>query len=165
MMQSTVLEFPEVEVKEKFFGERSTFLSAMRNYESDSLDAVAEDATVSEAGTSMAATLFGARGRSGRIQRSEARANLNAPLWVTSLCKPGIFEVVPTANVSRMGIRLVTQIPWEPDETVLVSSPPELCREGSVVYCRKLPSDDYALGIRLDAPVEHWTETLAHGNQ
>lgn len=157
MTLNAVLEFPEEEVREKFFGDRSTFLSTMGNYKFDSLDTVAEDATVSEADTPVAGPLFDADG-SGRIQRSEARANanLNAPLWVTSLRKPGIFEVVPTANVSRMGIQLVTQISWEPDETVLVSSPPELCRQGSVVYCRKLPSDNYVLGIRLDAPVEHW---------
>ena len=43
---------------------------------------------------------------------------------------------------------------------VLVSSPPGLCRQGTVVYCRKLPSDNYVLGIRLNAPVEDWIKTL-----
>jgi hypothetical protein len=38
-----------------------------------------------------------------------------------------------------------------------------LCVQGSVVYCNKLPSDDYTLGIRLDAPVEHWIEALGPG--
>ena len=91
-----------------------------------------------------------------RIPRSEPRAALNALLWVTSLHKPGVFEAVRTENVSRMGIQLLTQKFWEPDELVLVSSPPRLCQQGSVVYCRRLPSDDYVLGIRLSAPVEHW---------
>src|SRR5712691_317654 len=91
-----------------------------------------------------------------RIPRSEHRAALNALLWITSLHKPGVFEIVPTENVSRMGIQLVTQKFWEPDELVLVSSPPGLCLQGSVVYCRKLPSDDCVLGIRLSAPVEYW---------
>src|SRR6267143_6469256 len=45
-------------------------------------------------------------------------------------------------------------------ELVLVSSPPGFCVQGSVVYCKKLPSDDYILGIRLDVPVEHWVEAL-----
>jgi len=45
-------------------------------------------------------------------------------------------------------------------ELVLVSSPPGFCVQGSVVYCKKLPSDDYILGIRLDVPVEHWIEAL-----
>lgn len=103
------------------------------------------------------AALFGAP---ERIPRSEPRDLLNAPLWITSLHKPGVFEIVPTENVSREGIQLVTQRHWEPGEMVLVSSPPGLCLQGSVVYCRKLPSEDYVLGLRLSAPVEHWAETL-----
>jgi len=95
-----------------------------------------------------------------RIGRREARAPLSAPLWLTSLQKPGVFEIVPTENVSRFGIQMVTQEFWEPAELVLVSSPPGFCVQGSVVYCKKLPSDDYILGIRLDAPVEHWIEAL-----
>ncbi len=94
------------------------------------------------------------------IERSEARDHLNAPLWLTSLQRPGVFEVVPTKNVSRFGIQMVTQEFWEPADLVLVSSPPGFCVQGSVVYCKKLPSDDYIVGIRLDAPVEHWIEAL-----
>lgn len=52
---------------------------------------------------------------------------------------------------------------WEPAETVLVSSPPRLCVQGSVVYCKKLPSDDYFVGISLEAPVGDWTKTLGFG--
>ncbi len=70
------------------------------------------------------AALFGAP---ERIPRSEPRDLLNAPLWITSLHKPGVFEIVPTENVSREGIQLVTQRHWEPGEMVLVSSPPGLC--------------------------------------
>jgi hypothetical protein len=101
--------------------------------------------------------LYGAR---RRIGRSETRARLSAPLWVTSLRKPGIFEIVPTENVSRFGIQMVTREFWEPAELVLVSSPPGFCVQGAVVYCKKLPSEDYVLGIRLDAPVEQWMEKL-----
>jgi hypothetical protein len=107
---------------------------------------------------SVAALLFGARRRNGR---SEARDGLNASLWLTSLQKPGVFEVAQTENVSRFGVRMISQGIWEPDEMVLVSSPPGFCAEGSVVYCKQLPSDDYIVGIRLDAPVEQWTEALA----
>jgi hypothetical protein len=95
-----------------------------------------------------------------RRGRSEVRLPLSAPVWLTSLRKPGVFELVPTENVSMLGIRLVTQQFWETDETVLVSSPPGLCVQGSVVYCKKLPSDDHVLGIRLDAPIERWMEAL-----
>jgi hypothetical protein len=104
--------------------------------------------------------LFGAP---RRIGRSEARGRLSTPLWLTSLLKPGVFEVVPTENVSRFGIRMITQKFWEAAEPVLISSPPGFCVQGSVVYCRKLPSEDFILGIRLDAPVEHWLETPGFG--
>ncbi len=97
------------------------------------------------------------------VERSEARDHLNAPLWLTSLQRPGVFEVVPTKNVSRFGIQMVTQEFWEPADLVLVSFPPGFCVQGSVVYCKKLPSEDYILGIRLDAPVEEWMEQLGLG--
>ena len=58
---------------------------------------------------------------------------------------------------------MVSQKFWELAEMILVSSPPGFSVQGSVVYCRKLPSDDYILGIRLDAPVEHWMEALRLG--
>ena len=95
------------------------------------------------------------------IERSEGRDCLSASLWVTSLRRPGVFEVVPTENISRSGMRMVTQEFWKPDEQVLVSSPPGFCVQGSVVYCTRLPSDDYFVGISLDAPVEDWTETFS----
>jgi hypothetical protein len=95
-----------------------------------------------------------------RTGRSEARLPLNALVWLTSLRKPGVFEVVPSENVGTLGIRLVTQQFWERAETVLVSSPLGLCVQGSVVYCNKLPSDDHIVGIRLDAPIERWMEAL-----
>jgi hypothetical protein len=100
------------------------------------------------------------RGASRRIQGLQARATVSAFVWLTSLGKPGVFEVVPTEDVSRFGIQAVTQAFWEPAERVLVSSPPEFCVQGSVAYCKKLPSDDYILGIRFDTPVDKWRETL-----
>jgi hypothetical protein len=94
------------------------------------------------------------------IPKSEPRAHLSVPLWLTSLHKPGVFEIVPAESVNRFGIQMTTQKFWEPAELVLVSSPPGFCFEGSVVYCKKLPSDDYLLGVRLDAPIEKWSKTL-----
>src|SRR6266853_2005706 len=37
------------------------------------------------------------------IQRSEPRAHLSTPMWLTSLRRPGVLEVVPTENISRTG--------------------------------------------------------------
>jgi hypothetical protein len=96
-------------------------------------------------------------------ERSEARDRLSTSLWLTSLERPGVFEVVPTENISRHGAQMVAKELWEPAELVLVSSPPGFCVEGSVVYCKKLPSDDYVLGISLDAPVQDWIDTLGFG--
>jgi hypothetical protein len=110
---------------------------------------------------SLAGLLSGPPRRTGR---SETRVRLSAPLWVTSLQKPGVFEVGPTKSVSRFGIQMDAQEFWEPAELVLVSSPPGFCVQGSVVYSKKLPSDDYMLGIRLNAPVEHWIEKLGLGS-
>jgi hypothetical protein len=115
------------------------------------------ESSVSETVADIAGLLCGAPRRNGR---SEARGCLSASLWLTSLQKPAVFEIVPTENVSSFGIQMVTQECWEPAELVLVSSPPGFCVQGSVVYCKKLPSDNYVLGIRLDAPVAHWIEAL-----
>jgi len=155
MTQKAELELPEEVVGEHSLEEISPFPSVESNYKPDSL--VARNAAVSRAVDDMAAASFGAR---GKIRRSEARAQLSASLWLTSLHKPAVFEIVPTENISRVGIQMVTQKFWEPDELVLVSSPPGFFVQGSVVYCRKLPSDDHLLGIRFDAPIEHWSETL-----
>ena len=132
MTQEAALEFPQVVARKHYLGECSSSQSA-------------------------SGALVGApRG----IERSEARDRLSASLWVTSLQRPGVFEVVPTENISRSGMQMVTQEFWKPDELVLVSSPPGFCVQGSVVYCKKLPSDDYVLGISLEAPVADWTEVL-----
>jgi hypothetical protein len=155
MTQNAELELPEEMVGESYLEESSPFPSVRSNYKPDSL--VAKNAAVSGAVDDMAAVLFGPR---RKIRRSEARSHLNTTLWLTSLQKPAVFEIVPTENISRVGIQMVTQKFWEPDELVLVSSPPGFFVQGAVVYCRKLPSDDHLLGIRLDAPVEHWSETL-----
>jgi hypothetical protein len=136
MTQAATLQFSEVLARERYLGECSP-------------------------SPSVVGPLVGA---SRSIGRSEARDRLSACLWVTSLQRPGVFEVVPTENISRSGVRIVSQEFWKPDEQVLVSFPPGFSVQGSVVYCTKLPSDDYFLGISLDKPVEDWTETLGQGS-
>lgn len=96
--------------------------------------------------------------RPAKICRSAERSVLNVPLWITSLHRPAVFEVLSTENVSEFGVQMISQRPWKPAEQVLVSSPPEFGRSGCVVYCKKLPSEDYLVGIQLDGPVEDWIE-------
>jgi PilZ domain-containing protein len=135
MTQAAELEFPQVVARELSFGECPP-------------------------SPPVSGTLTGA---SRSIGRSEARDRLSTSLWVTSLQRPGVFEVVHTENISRSGMQIVTQEFWKPDEPVLVSSPPGFCVQGSVVYCKKLPSDDYFVGISLEAPVEDSAEALGFG--
>ena len=161
MTRNAALELPEDEVGENYFEEPFTSPSRGPSYKFKSF--LSENAVVSGTADPIAPVLFGPRRGARKIQRSEIRTELTAPIWVTSLHKPGVFEVVTTENVSRFGLQIVTQKSWEPAEVVLVSSPPGLCVQGSVVYCKKLPSDDYVVGIRLDAPVEHWIQTLGPG--
>lgn len=136
MMEVAGLEFPQVVARERSLGKRSPW-------------SLMEGSAVKERRC---------------VERSEARESLSASLWLISLQRPGVFEVVPTENISRSGMRMVAHECWKPEEQVLVSSPPGFCVQGSVVYCKKLPSDDYFLGISLDAPVENWTDTLGSGN-
>jgi hypothetical protein len=103
-------------------------------------------------------------GPSPQDQRSAPRVHLKVHLWLTSLHRPGVFEIVLTVNVSNLGIQMVAQDSWEPAEQVLVSSPPRFLVRGSIVYCQKRPSDDHLLGIRCDAPAENWIETLGLEN-
>jgi hypothetical protein len=135
MTQVAGLEFPQIVARERSFGERLP-------------------------SQPVAGALVGA---SRSIERSEERDSLNVSLWLTSLQRPGVFEVVPAENISRSGMQMVTQEFWKPAELVLVSSPPGFCVQGSVVYCKKLPSDDYVLGISLDAPIQDWIKKLGFG--
>ena len=91
-----------------------------------------------------------------KICRSGERNVRSVPLWITSLHRPAVFEVLPTENVSEFGVQMISRQSWKPAENVLVSFPPEFRRSGCVVYCKKTPSEDYLLGIRLNAPVECW---------
>jgi len=153
MTQNAALELPEEMVGEPYLEDSSPFPSVGPRYKLDSL--LARNAAVSGAVDNVAARR--------KIQRSEGRAHLSTSLWLTSLGKPAVFEIVPTENISKLGIQMVTRKFWEPAELVLISSPPGFFVQGSVVYCKKLPSDDHLLGIRLDASVEHWIETLGLG--
>lgn len=158
MTQEAVLELPGDVAGEHSFGECSPLPSAGLSCNFDSL--LAQNAAVPETVDDVAGLLFGA---SRRLRRAEARAGLSVSLWLTSLQNPGVLEKVPTENVSRFGIQAVTQKFWEPSELVLVSSPPGFCVQGSVAYCKKLPSDDYILGIRLHALVENWSKAFGLG--
>ena len=93
-------------------------------------------------------------------RRVEVRVPLTGPMWLTSLENGGEFEIATTENASTTGARVVTSKPWKPNESVLISQPPGFCAVGRIAYCRRMPSENFALGISLEAPPSDWLQSL-----
>ena len=93
-------------------------------------------------------------------RRVEARVPLTGPMWLTSLDNGGEFEISTTENASTTGARVVTTKPWKPNESVLISQPPGFCAVGRIAYCHQMPSENFALGISLEAPPSDWLRSL-----
>jgi hypothetical protein len=92
--------------------------------------------------------------------RSERRIPCTVPMWLTSLESGGILERVTTENVSSLGARVLATKSWPATESVLVSFPPGFSTGARIVYCHRLPSENFALGIRLQNPPSDWMKTL-----
>src|SRR6266403_1417729 len=107
MTQEAALEFPEVLEIEQYLGECSP---------SPSVTAL--------------------NGTPRSIQRSELRAHLSTPMWLTSLRRPGVLEVVPTENISRTGTGFIPAWILRPRLGRLLQEAPErrLC-PGSLARC------------------------------
>jgi hypothetical protein len=95
-----------------------------------------------------------------QCRRVEMRILLAGPVWLTSLENGGEFEIAITENTSTTGTRIVTSKPWKPTESVLISQPPGFCAVGRIAYCHQLPSENFALGISLEAPPSDWLQSL-----
>ena len=93
-------------------------------------------------------------------RRVEARVPLTGPMWLTSLDNGGEFEISTTENASITGARVVTTKSWKPNEFVLISQPPGFCAVGRIAYCHQMPSENFALGISLEAPPSDWLQSL-----
>src|SRR6266478_4806299 len=93
-------------------------------------------------------------------RRVEVRVPLTGPMWLTSLDNGGEFEISTTENASTTGARVVTTKPWKPNESVLISQPPGFCAVGRIAYCHQMPSENFALGISLEAPPSDWLQSL-----
>jgi hypothetical protein len=92
--------------------------------------------------------------------RLKLRVALTGPVWLTSLANAGEFEISTAENASTTGLRVVTSKPWKPNESVLISQPPGFCAVGRITYCRRMPSENFALGISLEAPPSDWLQSL-----
>jgi hypothetical protein len=72
-----------------------------------------------------------------------------------SLSPSGLAEATFIINVSPHGARVLTERYWEPDERVLLKWVPGGLEWGAqVVYCERLPSDAFAIGLEgsLEVP-------------
>ncbi len=85
---------------------------------------------------------------------------LTDPVWLTSLDNGGEFEISTAENASTTGVRVVTSKPWKPNESVLISQPPGFCAVGRIAYCHQTPSENFVLGISLEAPPSDWLRSL-----
>jgi hypothetical protein len=92
--------------------------------------------------------------------RLELRVALTGSVWLTSLDNGGEFEISAAENASATGVRVVTSKPWKPNESVLISQPPGFCAVGRIAYCHRMPSENFALGISLEAPPSDWLRSL-----
>jgi hypothetical protein len=97
---------------------------------------------------------------SHQSRRGGARVPLTGPMWLTSLDNGGEFEITTTENASRTGTRVLTSKPWKQNESVLISQPPAFCAVGRIAYCHQLPSENFALGVSLEAPPSDWLQGL-----
>jgi len=90
-------------------------------------------------------------GRSeGRIPQKLA-AELSQP--DESLPKERAF----TENVSPHGARVTTGRPWRPGFRVLITFPEyDVLSQGRIVYCRRVESGEFCIGIELPPRVQRW---------
>lgn len=95
-----------------------------------------------------------------KVLRVAERKEVRDAVWLTSLHSPGILERAMTENISVGGVRLVTKRWWEPCEAALVSLPPGFCAHARIVYCYRLPSEEFALGIQLVDTARDWVKNL-----
>jgi hypothetical protein len=90
-------------------------------------------------------------------RRSERRT---AKVLAAELSRPD--ESVPiegtfTENVSPRGVRVTTVQRWQPGTHVLVTFPQNDIRsQGRIVYCERVESGNFALGLELPWEVQRW---------
>ena len=90
----------------------------------------------------------------GRYEKRAARA---VTVEVLRLDESGLNERAVTENVSPRGARVVTDWNCAPGKHVLVTAPVEGVKSlARVVYCQRVESTKFAVGLRLVVRVEGW---------
>jgi hypothetical protein len=66
-------------------------------------------------------------------------------------------EMTFTENVSPRGVRVTTVQRWQPGTRVLLTFPQNGIRsQGTIVYCERVQSGNFALGLELPWQVQRW---------
>jgi hypothetical protein len=96
-----------------------------------------------------------------QTRRSDGRSERRiAKILTAELSRPdkaGPREMTFTENVSPRGVRVTTARRWQPGTRVLVTFPQNDVRtQGRIVYCQRVESGNFALGLELPWQVQRW---------
>lgn len=98
--------------------------------------------------------------RDRQSQRMADRKTFRSAVWMTSLTATGFFEQAFAQNASACGLNVTARQSWCVGQAVLVSLPPGFSAHARVVYCHKLPSEDFAVGLKFTDCSKTWLMDL-----
>ncbi len=94
------------------------------------------------------------RAPTGRI---DPRVRRKLRVQLESLEHPGLSERTLTENVSSLGVRVLTKRPWQPGQTLLITSPVgDLRTPARVVYCQPVGENQFGVGLQFQGSLVHW---------
>ena len=89
--------------------------------------------------------------------RKEKRNPQKHQVLLSPVEEPLVTEVGWTENVSRHGLRVLTEWPWPRDtQLTVLSSESELWERARVVYCQPLAGNFFALGLEFLTRTAEW---------
>ena len=92
-------------------------------------------------------------------QRTETRTSLDVLVELYSF-NNSAFEFAHTIDVSQHGTRILSKIPWLPQQRLTIRSVHgHLNSRARVVYCQRLEERGYAVGLELHQPTDEWPES------
>jgi len=92
-------------------------------------------------------------------QRAENRSFLKVLVELYSFDK-ATFEFAYTIDVSNRGARIMSKMPWAPEQRLSIRSVHgHVTSRARVVYCQRLEERGYAVGLELHQPAEKWAES------
>jgi len=93
--------------------------------------------------------------------RMEKRVALAVPVDLVVAEEMLVAERVVTVNVSPHGARVVTKRRWRVEEQPWLASLTSYFRlQGNVVYCQPLANGDFCVGLKFQASLMGWEDSL-----